>query len=349
MITRPRRPGEHEHLRLRQPRPADLRRDCPARRTPTATTRSATAPRKTAGAITEPTYSLQQAPPTAYATRRPAASCSTPTARPPRTATTPTPTTRAAAWCRRPAARRDQLRVNALGQRIRKTNSLGDTVFHYDSSGRLIAETDPAEGHEARGPVPRRHSRWGRAMRAFLAAASWLPAQSTLKARSSSTTAAQLQHTGSWPTSASVPGFFGSNYQSHEPNGAPPSAIVVNNSDAGFSVTGTWPTSTAVSGFLGGHYQVHAANGEPPWSNRRRQLLGQRHWRVAEQHVGLGLFRHQLPDSRSRHWREHFHVDVQPSLRLAPIAPTHGGRSTLTARQTPSTPSIMPRALRLSR
>ena len=35
-------------------------------------------------------------------------------------------------------------KVNALGQRIRKTNSLGDTVFHYDTNGRLIAETDAA-------------------------------------------------------------------------------------------------------------------------------------------------------------------------------------------------------------
>lgn len=34
--------------------------------------------------------------------------------------------------------------VNALGQRIRKTNSQGDTVFHYDLAGRLIAETDPS-------------------------------------------------------------------------------------------------------------------------------------------------------------------------------------------------------------
>ena len=33
--------------------------------------------------------------------------------------------------------------VNALGQRIRKTNTLGDTVFHYDARGRLIAETEP--------------------------------------------------------------------------------------------------------------------------------------------------------------------------------------------------------------
>ena len=34
--------------------------------------------------------------------------------------------------------------VNALGQRIRKTNSLGDTVFHYDTKGRLVAETMPS-------------------------------------------------------------------------------------------------------------------------------------------------------------------------------------------------------------
>lgn len=33
--------------------------------------------------------------------------------------------------------------VNALGQRVRKRSSLGDTVFHYDTRGHLIAETDP--------------------------------------------------------------------------------------------------------------------------------------------------------------------------------------------------------------
>jgi len=33
--------------------------------------------------------------------------------------------------------------VNALGQRIRKTNSTEDRVYHYDTRGRLIAETDP--------------------------------------------------------------------------------------------------------------------------------------------------------------------------------------------------------------
>jgi YD repeat-containing protein len=33
--------------------------------------------------------------------------------------------------------------VNALGQRIRKTNAGDDRIFHYDTKGRLIAETDP--------------------------------------------------------------------------------------------------------------------------------------------------------------------------------------------------------------
>jgi len=33
--------------------------------------------------------------------------------------------------------------INALGQRIRKTNSTDDRVFLYDTRGRLIAETDP--------------------------------------------------------------------------------------------------------------------------------------------------------------------------------------------------------------
>jgi len=36
--------------------------------------------------------------------------------------------------------------VNALGQRIRKTNTTEDRVFLYDTRGRLIAETDPGGG-----------------------------------------------------------------------------------------------------------------------------------------------------------------------------------------------------------
>jgi len=33
--------------------------------------------------------------------------------------------------------------VNALGQRVRKTGAADDRVFHYDTKGRLIAESDP--------------------------------------------------------------------------------------------------------------------------------------------------------------------------------------------------------------
>ena len=36
--------------------------------------------------------------------------------------------------------------VNALGQRIRKTNPTEDRVYLYDTRGRLIAETDPGGG-----------------------------------------------------------------------------------------------------------------------------------------------------------------------------------------------------------
>jgi YD repeat-containing protein len=44
------------------------------------------------------------------------------------------------------AAGTTHYRINALGQRMRKTNSQGDTVFHYETGGKLIAETDPAGG-----------------------------------------------------------------------------------------------------------------------------------------------------------------------------------------------------------
>ena len=33
--------------------------------------------------------------------------------------------------------------INALGQRIRKTNATDDRVFHYDTRGKLIGESDP--------------------------------------------------------------------------------------------------------------------------------------------------------------------------------------------------------------
>jgi YD repeat-containing protein len=42
-----------------------------------------------------------------------------------------------------------QYGINALGQRVIKTTTAGTTVFTYDSSGRLIAETD-AQGNVSR-------------------------------------------------------------------------------------------------------------------------------------------------------------------------------------------------------
>ena len=37
--------------------------------------------------------------------------------------------------------------------------------------------------------------------------------------------------------------------------------VVIDNTDAGFSVTGTWPASTSVTGYQGSNYQTHEANG----------------------------------------------------------------------------------------
>lgn len=42
------------------------------------------------------------------------------------------------------AAGTTDYKINALGQRIRKTNPQGDTVYHYDTQGRLIAESAAA-------------------------------------------------------------------------------------------------------------------------------------------------------------------------------------------------------------
>jgi YD repeat-containing protein len=42
------------------------------------------------------------------------------------------------------AAGTTQYRVNALGQRVRKTNATEDVLYSYDRDGRLLAESTPA-------------------------------------------------------------------------------------------------------------------------------------------------------------------------------------------------------------
>jgi len=96
---------------------------------------------------------------------------------------------------------------------------------------------------------------------ALLAAAGAANAQSDIILDN---TSAAFSTIGTWPTSTSTAGYYGTNYQIHAANGIPPAAIAVDNSDPGFSVTGSWPTSTSVSGYYGTNYQVHAANGVPP-------------------------------------------------------------------------------------
>ncbi len=61
--------------------------------------------------------------------------------------------------------------------------------------------------------------------------------------------------------SASGPG-GSANYQTHAGADTPP-GLVIDNSDAGFSVSGDWPASSAVAGYQGANYQTHAADAEP--------------------------------------------------------------------------------------
>jgi RHS repeat-associated protein len=151
------------------------------------------------------------------------------------------------------AAGTTNYQVNALGQRVRKTSSLDDTVFHYDTQDRLLAESTTA----------------GAPVREYI----WLGDQpvATVVAQTASGAEVVIDNTdagfstlGTWPPSTVVSGYLGANYQFHEANGPPPGAIVVDNADAGFSTLGTWPPSTAVSGYVGANYQFHAANGEEP-------------------------------------------------------------------------------------
>ncbi len=58
--------------------------------------------------------------------------------------------------------------------------------------------------------------------------------------------------------STSVPGYLSASYRVHAANGEPPSAIVVDNTDAAVTVTGTWPPSTGAPGYVGTNYQFHA-------------------------------------------------------------------------------------------
>ena len=160
---RDRQSAEHQHLRLRQPRPAylgvaarghDLRLQLRRGRA-TASTRKARQLRL---------QQHQQPPRLDHAGDRPGAQLHLRRQRLDhrRRAATPTSTTCAGAWCRRRAAiGATNYKVNALGQRIRKTNSLGDTVFHYDTQGKLIAETDPGGSAASARSSTSATSRWG--------------------------------------------------------------------------------------------------------------------------------------------------------------------------------------------
>ena len=132
---RPRRRRQHQHLRLRQPRPADQRRH--ARHALRLHLRRGRQPHLEDRGLRPSYLHLQQHLEPHRDRRRAQLLLRRERLDHRGRQQHATPTTCAAAWCRRRASiGATSYKVNALGQRIRKTNSLGDTVFHYDTNGR---------------------------------------------------------------------------------------------------------------------------------------------------------------------------------------------------------------------
>jgi RHS repeat-associated protein len=145
---------------------------------------------------------------------------------------------------------------NARGERVKKTAGGVTTLFTYDTSGHLLAESDAA-GNPLKEYVY---------LDGLLIA---LIAPETGGGGGGGTSELVLDNAGAtvagtWPASTSTPGFEGADYQYHEPNGAPPGSVVVDNADGGFSARGEWTHSTVVSGFEGADYQYEQPDTPPP-------------------------------------------------------------------------------------
>jgi len=163
-----------------------------------------------------------------------------------------------------------EYRYNALGERVAKQppgSPAGATHFHYDRDGRLIAETtatgavireyawlEPAPAQAGGLPIP------GSSPRTEFTSAGGgsSPAQvlvDNIDAGASST--------GDWSPATAGSGYFGADYDKHEPlsGGAPPGGTAIDNTSANFTTFGLWASATTPAGFEGGDY-VGRASGD---------------------------------------------------------------------------------------
>ena len=97
---------------------------------------------------------------------------------------------------------------NGKGERVQKTAGGTTTIFHYDATGLLIAESD------ALGNVSREYVYLNVQPLAILD-----PGTATGTEVVVDTEDAGTQVFGEWPTSTVVPGFLGAHYQYHAANG----------------------------------------------------------------------------------------------------------------------------------
>jgi len=148
-----------------------------------------------------------------------------------------------------------EYRYNALGERVAKQppgSPAAATHFHYDRDGRLIAEST------ASGAVIREYA-W----------LDGLPIGEFTNAGGGSSPAQVLvdnidggaSSTGDWSPATAGSGYFGADYDKHEPlsGGVPPGGTVIDNASADFATTGIWSTATAPAGFEGTNYLTRSS------------------------------------------------------------------------------------------
>ena len=132
-------------------------------------------------------------------------------------------------------------RYNAKRQRSRKIMGSVGTVYHYDLSGNLIAETDTA------GVTQRRYVWADGQPLAQVEAVTTLPPEIIVDNP-------QATFTGTWSTATSLTGFYGSNYRSNAKGTGKDKAV--------------WTVNVPSTGT----YQVHPQPHHPPRHRRRSPL-----------------------------------------------------------------------------
>jgi RHS repeat-associated protein len=137
---------------------------------------------------------------------------------------------------------------NALGQRVVKSpvaTPTNATHFHYDGSGKLIAETGTS------GSIVREYVYLaGMPIGQFVPGSAGSPSEVTIDNSDGGASG-----TSGWVTGTAGSGYLGSNYHELLPGDTPSGGTTIDNSDSAFKTLGIWSTQTTPSGFEGSNYR----------------------------------------------------------------------------------------------